>query len=254
MSMQLQERTGSPLAQAVAFTGDISPSEITADQHNYAPTGHATASVFRLTANGGWTITGLAGGTDGRIVILQNIGSNPLFIADQSGSSDAANQFITPYNAWSLLVNGGGVILQYDGTASRWRVISIPSNKASQSDMEAGSANSVTVSPGRQHYHPSAAKCWVVGTPNSTTIIVSYNVTSLGDTNTGQQTVTIATDFSSANYCVQVTVDDSSATISTSATVTGRAAGSYIMNSVDEAASGADPTTAWHSVAFGDQA
>ena len=97
------------------------------------------------------------------------------------------------------------------------------------------------------------AGCWVVGTPNSTTIIASFNITSLGDTATGQQTVTIATDFASANYAVLVTIGDSSTTLVGSATVTSKAAGSYIMNSVVEAGSGLDPTTDWNSVAFGAQ-
>ena len=61
------------------------------------------------------------------------------------------------------------------------------------------------VSPGRQQFHPSAAKCWVYytysgGTP---TIQVSYNVTSLTDTAVGQATINFTTNFSSANYaCV----------------------------------------------------
>lgn len=97
------------------------------------------------------------------------------------------------------------------------------------------------------------AGCWVVGTPNSTTIIASFNITSLGDTGTGVQTVTIATDFASAAYCVNVTSGDTSTTSVKSATVHSKAAGSYVMNSVVEAGSGSDPSTDWNSVAFGTQ-
>lgn len=97
------------------------------------------------------------------------------------------------------------------------------------------------------------AKCWVCGTPNSTTIKASFNVTSLGDTATGQQTVTIATDFSSANYAVCVTIGDNSTTLVGSATVASKAAGSYVMNSVVEAGGGLDPSLDWNSVAFGAQ-
>jgi hypothetical protein len=147
-----------------------------------------------------------------------------------------------------LFLASGGVINWNNGAGG---TLTGPSSAA---DQETATSTSTFVAPATQHRHPSAAKVWCVGTPNSTTIITSYNVTSLGDTATGQQTVTIATDFSTANYCVQVTIDDNSTTIATSATVTGRAAGSYVCNSVDEAASGADPTTAWHSVGFGDHA
>lgn len=70
---------------------------------------------------------------------------------------------------------------------------------AVQSEMETGTDVARAVTPGRQHYHPSAAKCWVVwGT--TTTIDASYNMTSITDNGAGDWTLTIATDFSSANY------------------------------------------------------
>lgn len=97
------------------------------------------------------------------------------------------------------------------------------------------------------------AGCWVCGTRDSTTIKASFNVTSLGDTATGQQTVTIATDFSSANYAVLVTPGDNSTSLVASGTVSSKAAGSYVMNSVVEAGSGLDPSLDWNSVAFGAQ-
>ena len=125
---------------------------------------------------------------------------------------------------------------------------------ATQAEMEAASNLTDAVTPGRVHFHPGVAKVWVQGTPNSTTIISSYNVTSLGDTAIGQQTVTIATDFSSASYTVQVTVGDTSTLLVKSATVMTKAAGSYIMNSVVEAGSGSDPASDWNSAAYGDHA
>jgi len=123
---------------------------------------------------------------------------------------------------------------------------------ATASDQETATSTTTAVTPAEQHRHPSAAKVWVCGTPNSTTIKASYNVTSLGDTATGQQTVTIANDFSSVNYCVLVTVGETSTTVAKSATVISKAVGSYVMNSVVEAGSGSDPTTDWNSVGFGD--
>jgi hypothetical protein len=58
------------------------------------------------------------------------------------------------------------------------------------------------VTPGRQHYHPSAAKAWLQfavsgGTP---TINTSCNVASLTDHGTGDFTVNFTTAFSSVNY------------------------------------------------------
>lgn len=76
---------------------------------------------------------------------------------------------------------------------------------AAQSDQETATSVALAVTPGRQHFHPSAAKFWVEWTANSTTILASYNTTSIADTAVGDADVTIATDFSSANWAPFVT-------------------------------------------------
>ena len=86
--------------------------------------------------------------------------------------------------SWSNVAGGGG------GTA------------ATQAEQEAGSSTTVFTSPGRQQYHPSAAKAWlkyshVAGTPTNA---ASYNVTSLTDNGTGDTTINFTTAFSSSNY------------------------------------------------------
>jgi len=79
---------------------------------------------------------------------------------------------------------------------------------ASQAEMESSSAVNRIVTPGRQQFHPSAAKFWVVFTGTGTvTIRASYNVTSITDHGAGKYTVTIATDFSSANWCAQAQIE-----------------------------------------------
>lgn len=72
---------------------------------------------------------------------------------------------------------------------------------ATQTEQEAGTALSKPVTPARQHYHQSAAKAWVVfnGT-GAVAITASFNITSITDNGTGNYTVNIATNFSSANY------------------------------------------------------
>ena len=72
---------------------------------------------------------------------------------------------------------------------------------AVQSEMEAGTDTTRAVVPGRQHYHPSAAKAWVDFTGTGTvTNNASYNVSSITDNGTGDYTVNLTTAFSSANY------------------------------------------------------
>lgn len=99
------------------------PAQITADTHNYAPYNHATTDTFRLTTDASRTLTGLAGGVDGRRVLLVNGGSFTLTLAHQSTSSAAANRFACPGSATLTLGAGDAALLSYDGTASRWRVV-----------------------------------------------------------------------------------------------------------------------------------
>jgi cytoskeletal protein CcmA (bactofilin family) len=72
---------------------------------------------------------------------------------------------------------------------------------ASQAQQETGSVTTVYVTPGRQQYHPSAAKAWLLmtvagGTP---TVLGSYNVSSLTDNGTGDFTANFTSAFSAAN-------------------------------------------------------
>ena len=75
---------------------------------------------------------------------------------------------------------------------------------ASQSEQEAGTSSTVYTSPGRQHFHPSAAKAWVNFNGTGTVAIrASYNVTSITDHNTGDYTINLTTAMADGNYvCV----------------------------------------------------
>lgn len=128
---------------------------------------------------------------------------------------------------------------------------------ASQAEQETGSATNVYVSPARQQYHASAAKFWgkadAAGTLNA-----SYNVTSITDDGVGLLTVTIATDFSSANWGCWVTVERGGGAVGTSANLiwatiknSTQAAGAVSFECVNNSGY-ADPTR-WHFGGFGDQ-
>ena len=106
--------------QTLLLTGTISPS-ITANQNDYAPSGFSTATVLRLSTDASRTITGLAGGADGRVITLHNVGSNDLILANESASSAAANRFALGADA--TIGAGTSTTLRYDGTSSRWRAI-----------------------------------------------------------------------------------------------------------------------------------
>ena len=108
--------------QTLLFTGKITPAQITADQNDYAPTGHATASVLRLSSDALRNITGLAGGVDGRLVQIHNVGSNQIDLKGEDAGSTAANRFSGTAATYAIQAGRFG-LLTYDGTASRWRVI-----------------------------------------------------------------------------------------------------------------------------------
>lgn len=103
-------------------SGALTPAQITSNQNDYAPTGHADVSVFRLSTDAARNITGLAGGASGRVVLIRNVGSFNINLVSDTSSS-AANRFdlgTTPY----LLYTGQALELIYDGTTSRWRPMS----------------------------------------------------------------------------------------------------------------------------------
>jgi len=92
--------------------------------------------------------------------------------------------------------------IKADGTA----VIGI--SAASQAEQEAGSSTSVSTTPGRQQYHPSAAKGWIYWSADGTTINASHNVSSLDDNGVGDYGINWDVDFSSVNYATVAQTED----------------------------------------------
>ncbi|MEZ4941836.1 MAG: hypothetical protein R3D58_13230 [Saprospiraceae bacterium] len=109
-----------------AYTEEITPAQITADQNNYNPTGLSTAAVIRLSTDGTFRkITGLAGGASKRAITLLNVGSYTVLLKNESTSSSAGNRF--SFDGDDVFIfPGDGVQLYYDNTTSRWRCLSRP--------------------------------------------------------------------------------------------------------------------------------
>lgn len=154
--------------------------------------------------------------------------------------------------------------------SGNWRTISymradgtaVGAGAASQAQMEAGSATGVFVAPATAQFHPSAAKFWAYVTVSAGTPTLqspSYNVTSITDTALGKLTVTIATDFSSANWCCQSNIEWATGEASgqcCGVDPSGQAAGSVVVRCMSTGASSnatlQDPN-AWHVAGYGDQ-
>lgn len=104
----------------------ITPSQITAQADNYAPTGWADATMVRLSADIDMdAITGFSAETSGEVKTLVNVGTYTIFIAPQHTSSTAANRI--DYSEDIFLEPGEGMDIIYDGTLSRWLPLSVPS-------------------------------------------------------------------------------------------------------------------------------
>lgn len=110
--------------QAVTWSGDISPAQITANENDYAPTGFATASTLRLDTDASHNITGLAGGADGRVIVIHNVGSNAIVLTNEDAASTDANRFL--FGGDFTIAASNSVTLRYDATSSRWRMIVSP--------------------------------------------------------------------------------------------------------------------------------
>ncbi len=162
------------------------------------------------------------------------------------------------------ITTGGIYMIAYESGIDDYLLLNPTDLKiATQAQMETGTSTAVLVTPGRQHFHPGHPKCWAMvtvsaGTP---TLTSSYNITSITDRGTGELTVTIATDFSSADWCcvtggglADTSMDSSSdARMVFIGTI---AAGSVELNCSDDANASSfaltDPAS-WHMVGFGDQ-
>lgn len=191
------------------YTGDITPSTITADQNNYNPSGLSSAAVLRLASDAFRYITGVEGGADGRVLWLYNTGTNPISFQAESTGSSAANRITTNNLSWPILYQGGTAKMIYDGTASRWRLITGPLGIASQSEQETGTTDTSLVSPANQHFHNSAAKAWVMFISTAGTIQASYNVSGVDRNATGDYDVNYTDAFISANHVTIASVSQS---------------------------------------------
>jgi len=99
-----------------------SPSQITSDQNNYAPTGWNNSKVLRLDGDASFrTITGLGDATQygGQTIKLRNISANTILLSNQNASSTAANRF--DFNGYDYpLFAKSEINLTYDKTLTRW--------------------------------------------------------------------------------------------------------------------------------------
>jgi hypothetical protein len=154
--------------------------------------------------------------------------------------------------AGEMLLFDGAKWLHYDTNGALYPSVG---NAATQADMEAGTATNKFVTPQGVNWHPGACKFWCNVTGGATPALqASWNVTSIADTGVGRMTVTIATDFSSANWCAQVAVFQNTTSADEGiANIDSKAAGTMEAGCRIATPVFADPPIGYDVCGFGDQ-
>jgi hypothetical protein len=122
-----QDTGNASLPRGVALTGVIAPPQITSNQNDYNPAGVASASVLNLSSDALRSVSGLAGGAEGRVVAVVNTGSQIVSLLNESASSTAANRFALGTDI--AIIAKQAALLRYDGAASRWRALARPGGR-----------------------------------------------------------------------------------------------------------------------------
>jgi len=136
--------------------------------------------------------------------------------------------------------------LVYDASAAAVKkvLLSALAPIASQPDQETGTSLVKYVAPGRQHYHPSAAKSWyhITYSGGTPTLAAGYGVSSITDSALGKVAINFSTSFSSTAYGNACASQNSGSNVSSDA-VTNKSAGSVVHEHYEEGGAGtaADP-------------
>jgi hypothetical protein len=120
----------SEFQQSLKLSRTITPPTLSANQNDYNPSGLANCVQIRQSCDPtSRTITGLAGGSEGRIIIITNIGTvSDIVLSNESVSSIAANRFTMDRTTLTLSPSFCA-IFRYDLLSSRWRLVATNAEK-----------------------------------------------------------------------------------------------------------------------------
>lgn len=163
----------------------------------------ATSDNFIQSSSSAWASRTPTQATATLIAMVGDSGSGGTKgLAPAPAAGDAAAlKFLKADGTWAVPAGGAAASDTVAG------VIEI----AIESEQETGTSTTLAVTPGRQHFHQSAAKGWchfwhTGGTPTAFDATNDYNVSSLGDGGVGTVTVNWGTDFTGDNddHCAVV--------------------------------------------------
>lgn len=101
----------------------ISPAQITANQNDYTPTGLLGAFIVRLSSDASRNITGMGRDGNAYIKIVANIGAQNIVFTNEDAASTANQRFALKGAVSYTLLPGAAVVVFYDGTSDRWRIV-----------------------------------------------------------------------------------------------------------------------------------
>jgi hypothetical protein len=150
-----------------------------------------TGALFRLTGASAQTITGIAGGADGRMITLVNAAAQSATIANNSASSLAANRIITGTGSNMTLGSGASISLVYDSGASFWRVVGSTSAVGGGTYVNLQASTPGTADVGNFNITGTGIAATLQGSTSVLTPLV--DVASAGTLNIGTSTATAIT-------------------------------------------------------------
>ncbi len=80
-------------------------------------------SLFRVSASTAINLSGLADTSNGRSIVLVNVGANSISVTNQDANSTVEYRVITGSGASDVLRPDKSIMLFYDGVTKRWRVL-----------------------------------------------------------------------------------------------------------------------------------
>ena len=108
---------------AAVLAPNITPTQITSDTDDWAPTGYANARIIRANTSDTWSLGGLTHSTtdyaNTNFVVLLNVGPERLLLNHEANTSTAANRFYLGEDQVVLYPNAC-VFLTYNNTLTRW--------------------------------------------------------------------------------------------------------------------------------------
>lgn len=101
----------------------ISPTSLSANQNNYAPTGFDTSTIVRLTSSTGVIISGFTSTVSVLQKKLINVGTNAITLSHQDAGSSTTNRTIVPGGSSITMLADDSIDIFYDSVTTRWRVV-----------------------------------------------------------------------------------------------------------------------------------